>query len=536
MSIEHKKGWEYYKKMGKYKTYSLNPFLYFKNLIIWFFNFFTSVMKTDPMRALGLGCLHTLIFAPFNLLPVIFISFSGFLYLVSRAHTRSSAIKVGWCFGFGHFLSSLSWIHNALLVEAEQFAYMIPLVLLLLPAVLAIYFAIIAYACYVVTSNRLNRLLMFASLVAISEMARTYFYLPFPWNLTAHSIAYYDYFLQLSFFIGAFGLSFLLSLVGGVFYLRSKRAVIFCLICLICATFFGMARISYSDAPQEIKGYSVRLVQPYNTYHMGLEDRKRESVRTLMLLSLMKRPDDLRYVIWAESAFPYAFYEGSEYIKKLKPIVPKNGMLLFGADRLELKRDKQHSFNIFNSLIGIDDRAETMFVYDKSILVPFGEYIPFRSLLRKMSSVAGGIYDFSVGKGNAIVNVHDLPSFTPFICYETIFPYWGENSSDLLIDITNNIWFGDSIGPHQHFAMVKFKAAEVGKPLLRVANNGISASINKFGLIENEINLNDKSFIDIYIPGGKFDVSCYFLKILISLVPLFVVFFVIYFEKYKKAL
>jgi len=529
MGTENNKKPDYYKEMWKnhYTSWNLQYHLQ---------EFLRNITTNDYVRAFLLGCLHTLIFAPFNVLPVIFISYSGLLYLISCCFAKRTAIRIGWWCGFGHFLSSLYWIHYAFLVEVDKFAYMIPFAVLLLPMILAFTYAFVAWAAFSITSSRLRRLLVFASAVTIAEMARTYFYLPFPWNLTGHSIAYYDYFLQSSFYLGVFGLSFLLSLVGGVFYLRSRKAVTICLLSLVAFTLFGFARVEYADNVNEITDYSVRIVQPYNQHHLGDESKKIEALENLLNLSVMQRPDDLKYIIWAESAFPYAFYEGSRHVKPLSYIVPKGGMLLFGADRIEFKDERGDSFDIYNSLIGIDDSAGTMFTYDKSILVPFGEYIPFKNILSKVSKVVGGIYDFSTGPGDAIVKVQELPSFTPFICYETIFPYWGENASELLIDVTNNIWFGNSIGPHQHFAMVKFKAAEVGKPMIRVANNGISAVINKFGVITEEINLNDKSFRDVYIPGGKFEVSFYFVKILISSVPFFMLFFAFYFERRIKKL
>lgn len=530
MSIEHKKGYDYHKKIRKYKKGGGNLFNFVFNIIKSVCLFVYKIARSDYTYAFFLGCIHTLIFAPFNLLPVIFISFSGLLFLVGRSHTWGRAFKIGWCFGFGHFTTSLNWIHNALLVDADNFAHMIPFVVIALPAFLAFYFGFIALVTWICKTSKIHRLLVFASMVTICEIIRTYFYLPFPWNLTAHSVAYYDNFLQFSYFIGAFGLTFFLSLIGGVFYLRSKKIALICISALIICMLLGWARIELFKSDESIENYSVRLVQPYNFHHLNDDNKKVEALNNLISLSKFQRPFDLKYIIWPESAYPYIYHDRSERVRYLRHVVPIGGMLLFGADRVEMNKSGGE-VKVYNSLIGMDDMGDVLFEYDKAILVPFGEYVPFKSLLKSVSKVVDGIYDFSQGKGSAVVNVHDFPTFTPFICYETIFPFWGGNESDILLDVTNNIWFGDSIGPQQHFAMVKFKAAEVGKPMIRVANSGVSAVVDKTGVLREKINLNEKSFLDIYIPSGKFDLSFYFSKIIFLFFPFLVLFYVFYFEK-----
>lgn len=535
MTVHHKKNLDYHRKISKYKKKSFNPLAFLFGFLKSIFITLYKLSKTDYSIALLLGAVHTLIFAPFNFLPAIFISFSGLLYLVSRCHTKSKAFKIGWFFGFGHFATSLHWIHNALLVDGEKFAQFVPVAVFILPAILAFLFSFVTFVSWHVRSSQLKRLIVFASAVTVTEIARTYFYLPFPWNLTAHSIAHYDYFLQFSFFVGAFGLTLLLSFTGGIFYLRSKKMTLGCISALILCMILGWGRVVIFQEDTKKDDYSIRLVQPYNLHHLNDNSKKINALKNLISLSQYQQPHDLKYIIWPESAYPFVFHERSENIKYLRQIVPKGGMLFFGADRIEIENGR-NDVKIYNSLIGIDDLGDTLFSYDKAILVPFGEYIPFKSILGGFSKVVGDIYDFTAGQGTAIVNVHKLPPFTPFICYETIFPFWGDNESDFLIDITNNIWFGDSIGPHQHFAMVKFKAAETGKPMLRVANNGISAIVDKFGVVREKINLNDKSFIDVYISGGKFNVSFYFAKIFFLFMPFLLIFFVFYFEKKKKLL
>ena len=173
--------------------------------------------------------------------------------------------------------------------------------------------------------------------------------------------------------------------------------------------------------------------------------------------------------------------------------------LIIGLTRKE--NDK-----FYNSLYSINNN--TIHTFDKQILVPFGEFIPFRRFLKFME-IIGGSTDFSLGEGQRIVGLNDELNFIPAICYEIIF-FWKlineeNNNADFIINLTNDSWFGQLSGPYQHFYLSRLRAAEFNKPLIRVSNNGISAAIDNFGNIIDYIELNKKEVkeINIQIPELK---------------------------------
>jgi apolipoprotein N-acyltransferase len=160
---------------------------------------------------------------------------------------------------------------------------------------------------------------------------------------------------------------------------------------------------------------------------------------------------------------------------------------------------------IWNSLVGIDQAARIVFVYDKIHLLPFGEYLPLRGLLSLigLEKLAAGAVDFSPGKPDiAPITVAGLPPFRALICYEVVFPgeITGDDRPAWLLNITNDAWFGDSPGPHQHFAMARVRAVEQGMALVRAANTGISALVDPYGRVIESLGLGRRGVIDGGLP------------------------------------
>ena len=196
----------------------------------------------------------------------------------------------------------------------------------------------------------------------------------------------------------------------------------------------------------------------------------------------------------AENNLPYIVNDINqiELDKLLKP----NQTLIIGATRNENKK-------YFNSLL-IVEKNNTYF-FDKKILVPFGEFIPFRSHLGFMDFIAGSS-DFNTGSKDRFIEIKDQYTFIPIICYEIIF-FWKllnetNNFSDLIVNITNDAWFGNFVGPYQHLYLTKMRAAEFNKPLVRVSNNGITAIFDNNGKILSSTKLNKKEIVDFNLEIG----------------------------------
>ena len=160
---------------------------------------------------------------------------------------------------------------------------------------------------------------------------------------------------------------------------------------------------------------------------------------------------------------------------------------------------------MFNSLIVINEKSHVLDFYDKHHLVPFGEFLPFREILARVGvdKLAAGSVDYSAGVGPTTIRVKGIPSFSPLICYEAIFPREVAdlfNRPQWLLSITNDAWFGPNAGPLQHFQMARLRAIEEGLPLVRVANTGISGLVDPYGRVPKKIPLGESGFIDVALP------------------------------------
>lgn len=487
------------------------------------FIFFENLYHSNRLYGFLLGAMLTFAFAPFNALPVVIISFTGLLHFISKARSNKSAFWLGWWFGYGYFLTSLYWIYNSLLVELSSFWWVIPFCIFGIPLYLAFYIAPIALVTHFFSYHPIKKILAFSSTWVVMELIRSYLFIPFPWNLLGNALNASNELLQSIHIIGIFGASFFIALFGSCFYTRNYKLIASLLLIISITWACGSWKLTNSEVTL-IKNYKVRIVQPsFTEFHMGQTSTTRENLRKLAELSIMNRPHDVKYVIWHEAAYPYMFESGKGVEQNLGRLAPKHGALITGIDRHGLARDLSGD-HFFNSMIVIGGNGEELAAYDKEQLVPFGEYIPFKSSLSFLKKITHGLEDFTSGKNlTKNIEVLDLPKFLPLICYEIIFPDLDvEDDTKWLLNITNDAWFGDSIGPYQHLAMARVKAVEYGLPLVRVANNGISVVIDQSGNILHRMNLNQLAIIDFYLPIHDFKNYLYF-KWLFKILPFIII-------------
>lgn len=493
--------------------------------------------------AFVLGVCATLTLAPFYVFPLIISAYGGLFLLVSGATSKKRAFADGWWWGWGFFISGLYWFCIALLTDPEKFGWAIPFCLLGLNAVIALYPALACLLYYLLTNREPRTInhgkcLVFSTIWLLTEYARGHLFTGFPWNLAGYSFGFSEVSLQLASVIGIYGLTFFAVLLGAsAALIRSNKLFISCVwLCFAASLLFGYMRLE-NATPSAETGINIRVVQanidkPHN-FIPELQQKTLEQYADLTQRGGMEKID---YVIWPESSVPYILRSATPLAENIGSILPLKTKLITGALHLEKTVGDYH---IYNAMAMLDAKGQVLGNYDKHALVPFGEFIPFRSLIPKGLNLPVGDKDFSSGVGAQTVNWDGKLKISPLVCYEAIFPEYAaddNNRPDLLLNITNDVWFGDSIGPYQHFAMARMRAVEQGIPMIRAANTGISAYIDEYGRIIQSIGLGKKDILDFELRKTQLSSTVYleYKKILIQLLIVFMAICIIFCKKLTK--
>ena len=204
---------------------------------------------------------------------------------------------------------------------------------------------------------------------------------------------------------------------------------------------------------------------------------------------------------WPEAALPLYLDEGTAFVERLRASVPPETVLITGAVRRQINGE---GTNYFNSVMVWSGGGDLIARRDKTHLVPFGEYLPFQSLLeavglRQLTQLRGG---YASGSDASSIVLPDGRRLHPLICYEAIFPYRARTGSrpNMFVNLTNDGWFGRSAGPHQHLALARLRAIEQGLPMVRAANTGISTVVDAFGRPSARIELNKRGAVSVPLP------------------------------------
>lgn len=442
---------------------------------------------------------------PIHALPLLIVAFTGLIWLLAGAGGSARAFRDGWYFGFGYHVPGLYWIANALLVEGTRFIWMLPFSLFGLPAVLAVYTGLVAWAFHRLGARGAPGVLVLAALWTLAEWLRGALFTGFPWNPIGQGWTISDAMLQVAALVGIHGLGFLTVAAAAAVapVAGSARAIgAPCLAALVLAATWAGGMLRLGAAPTEaVPGVTLRIVQAGIAQHHKWQPELRIAhVRRHLELSARQGPAPVTHVIWPETAAPFFLAEEPDVRAAIGRIVPAGGLAIVGAPRLD--RGTAGQVSLWNSLHAIDEHGAIVATYDKAHLVPFGEYVPLRRIL-PIDKVAFGVTDFSPGAGPRTLALAGLPPFGPLICYEAIFPaaVIGEGPRPAwLVNLTNDAWYGFSSGPFQHFAMARVRAVEEGVPLVRAANTGISGVIDAHGRIVALLGLGESGVLDAMLP------------------------------------
>ena len=431
--------------------------------------------------------------APFGLWPVALIGFAVLIHLVA---TSARPALTGWAGGLGYFAVTLNWIVEPFLVNAAQHGWMAPFALVLMAGGLALFWGMAGYISRKMTKRPSARALAFAALLAAGEMLRGHIFTGFPWALPAYIWA--DTPLRvIASLTGSYGLTFLtlVALALPTVLARSFGAVVG-LGLLGCLAALG--HLSVDETALQTTLGTVRLVQP-NVPQDEKWDPSKVPTHIERMLTLTRGDGAaVDLVVWPEVAVAYPL-DRAETVLRAAAQAANDGAgqakVLTGINR----RDGENWYNSL-ALIGNDGAVEE--TYDKVHLVPFGEYIPFRlKIIQAMAATSG--FGFSSGDAVRLIET-PLGRALALICYEGIFPghvFRAGERPDYLLQITNDAWFGEFSGPYQHLDQARFRAAEQGLPMVRVANTGISTVIDAYGRspTTNELALGSQGFKDVLV-------------------------------------
>lgn len=416
---------------------------------------------------------------PLALWFLILPAYGVFFHVMLQVETARRAFWLSWCWGFGFFLTGLYWVAISMTVDLARFGWMIPFALAGLNGGLALFTALSGWLFYRLRGQKLLlNWVLFSGLLFAGEMLRSHILTGFPWNLIGYVWGASDASLQIASLFSIYPLTLLtLLLATGGYFIWHRRSTVFIYISILLGVVsFGWQRLLH--ASPEPPAQPMALIQPNIKQQLKWDpDHRRAAFETHIQLSQSVNLPDGGWYVWSESALPFTIPADEGLPPKVLSWMKPNQRLIAGA----VVREGGH---FYNSILTFNASGAILSRYDKQHLVPFGEYVPLSKWLpvEKLTAGAGA---FSPGSGIRELAI-DATTLTPLVCYEIIFPDYARTKSgqaEIILNLTNDDWFGYSSGPFQHLMMARFRAVEQERPVIRVANSGISAFIDRYGRV-----------------------------------------------------
>lgn len=450
---------------------------------------------------------------PLHALPLLVPAFVLLIYLLDRCTSGWRAFGAGFWFGCGFHIAGLYWLAWPLTLDIARFGWMIPFAVFGISGGLAIFTGLATAAVYRLRAQGVARILFLAVAWAAAEWIRGHLLSGFPWNLLANAWTVVPDMMQSAAIIGAYGLSALTVLIAALPALWFDKAAsqrvrvggASAAAVLLALLWAGGAWRLAANPTTTVADVRLRIVQGAIPQTLKWDPAQRiRNFQTYLRLSGTSSARPVTHLIWPETALDYRFqtaYAGARLtagmLSALRAVIPQNGLLITGIIRDDGRR-------AWNSIQAIDSLGSVAGTYDKHHLVPFGEYVPARGILRSLGveKIAHGRGDYSAGPAPRTLNLPGLPGVGPQICYEAIFPgnVIAANRPGWMLNVTNDAWFGHTSGPYQHLASAQMRAVEEGLPLVRAANTGISAVIDAYGRNVASLALGKRGVLDAPLP------------------------------------
>ena len=425
--------------------------------------------------ALGAGILGTLAFAPFNFWWLGLVSLATWMWL----SINHPGFSIGFIFGLGLFGSGVSWVFVSMTEHGGTSIPLASAMTTIFAAGLAIFPGLASWA-YAIWHQRwsktFGKVCLLTACWVTMEAFRSWFLTGFPWLLFGYSALDTPFEGYLS-WLGVFGVSALIALTAGGFLAslidrRLTTLIIPSILMMIGPILNGQ----FEPSENPTQATRVALWQPVIAQSEKWKPEFRGRIVEQHVINGL--PADVSVIIWPETALPMTESRVNSALPDLDLILLSNGQTLITG-----VLGQSHG-RYTNRLITLGSGQGT---YDKTRLVPFGEYVPLESLLR-------GLIEFFDLPMSAIIPgtqqsllTHGHLQFGPLICYEIAYTGQARNiagNANVLLTVSNDTWFGDSIGPDQHLQIAQIRAREIGKPVVRATNDGLTAFINARGQVE----------------------------------------------------
>ena len=494
-------------------------------------------------------------FTPYNLTFINFFTFPALLYLILNIKKKTEKkfrkkkfirylFYLGCAYGFGFFLFGNYWISISL-THDDTFKNLIPFSLVLIPLFLSVFFGLATLFAGFFIKIEVSFILFFSLIFSLFEFLRGNILTGFPWNLISYTWLWSLESIQILSFIGTYSLSLIsttLFCFPFIFFQKNKLKKKILSSSIVIIIFFinylfGIFQLNNNDYKLD-ENINIKVVSP----NFSLKDYNSKS-EELQLKRLIKISDPKKYektiFIWPEGIF----YESNlNDIKKYKNLFSnkfsENHLIILGINNFQDEIEKKY----YNSLVVLNHKLEILSLYNKLNLVPFGEFLPFENFLSSfgLKKITRGYSPFTAGDKRDLINLgHQFGKklILPLICYEIIYSGKIKNKKqypDLIVNISEDAWFGESIGPHQHFSKIIYRSIEEGVFIARSANKGISAFVDPKGRVIKSLKTGESGNIQLNFPyfSGSTLFSTYGNKIFLFFIFLYI-FLILILKKFK---
>ena len=516
------------------------------------FNFLNSRIFLVFLFPFVLGASTVFSFQPYNhnyinffIIPALFLVTTYVRKKSKNTYRKKpyllNLFLIGYLFGIGFFLTGTYWISHSLTFD-ENFKFLIPVSIIGLPLFLGIFFGLGNLITGPFLKNNFISILLFSSSLAAMDFLRAKIFTGFPWNLWAYTWSWTPEVLQLLPIVGFFSFNLICIIIYcSPLLLIFKNKINFTAFILIgaiifCNYIYGSSVIkknnNYLNQIQLKTKNSIftKIISPsFNLkYNLSNEDVG-ENIEKLIKYSDPKNNKKTLFV-WPEGIFTgFNFEQIKQYKFLFERNFSDNHLILFGVNTVVEEKNNNQTYN---SLVIINNKFEIIFKYDKLKLVPFGEFLPFKVILSKLGlkKITEGYGSFSSGDKTNIFLLDNL-KLLPLICYEIIFPELSHNQiqKNLIVNISEDAWFGKTLGPSQHFAKAIFRSIENNVFLIRSANKGFSAFIDNKGKVKKILKPNETGVIELDVPfinnaQLKYKIDLIFFVLLLTCAFIFIIF------------